>query len=305
MAVLVALLLLAVAGVLVAFRPWAGDAAPDRRSSAAETTPARSPTVLAAGDIARCGSEVDEATAKIVEQFPDATVLALGDLAYDNGSVEDFERCYDSSWGPFKDRTKPVPGNHEYRTDGAAPYFDYFGSSAGEPGKGWYSFDLGEWHVVALNSNCAEVGCQADSEQVAWLRADLEANDARCTLAFWHHPRFSSGEKHGGTKTVQDLWQALLERGVDLVLSGHDHIYERTAPLDATGNVDVANGMRQFVVGTGGGKFYELGKPITGSEAAIVETGGLLKMTLRADGYDWSFMPVGAGQSDAGSADCR
>jgi 3',5'-cyclic AMP phosphodiesterase CpdA len=199
-----------------------------------------------------------------------------------------------------------VPGNHEYRTDGAEPYFDYFGSRAGEPGKGWYSFDVGEWHVVALNSNCDDVGCDEGSEQERWLRADLEANDARCALAFWHAPRFSSGGKHGGTKSVEDLWQALLDDGAELVLSGHEHLYERTAPLDAEGNVDEAGGVRQFVVGTGGGEFYGLGERIEGSEAALVDANGVLRMTLQPGSYDWEFLPVEAdGPTDAGSAECR
>lgn len=302
MAVVAALLLLGVAGVLVAFRPWAGDVPTENGQ---DPLPEGSVMVLAAGDIARCGGEDDEATAEIVEQYPDATVLALGDLAYNNGSAEEFERCYDASWGPFKDRTRPVPGNHEYRTAGAGPYFDYFGDTAGEPGKGWYSFDLGEWHVIALNSNCDDVRCDAGSEQERWLRADLEASDARCTLAFWHAPRFSSGAKHGGTRDVQDLWQALHEHDVDVVLASHEHLYERTAPLDARGRVDDENGIRQFVVGTGGGNFYELGERIEGSEAAIVETAGLLRMTLHPTGYDWAFVAVGDGDTDEGSADCR
>ena len=294
-----ALLLLAVGGLLVAFRPWADE------PTAGTDTPPGSVTVLAAGDIGRCDGEDDEATAGIAEQFPDATILALGDLAYDRGSAEEFQRCYDPSWGPFDERTYPVPGNHEYRQSGAAPYFDYFGSRAGEAGKGWYSFDLGDWHVVALNSNCGAVGCEAGSEQERWLRADLEASDARCTLAFWHAPRFTSGTKHGGTRTVQALWQALLDRDVELVLSGHEHLYERTAPLDAQGRVDEENGVRQFVVGTGGGNFYRVGRPIDGSEATITQTAGLLRMTLSPTGYDWTFVPAGDGETDEGSADCR
>jgi acid phosphatase type 7 len=318
-AALAAALLLVVGGVLIALRPWAGDRDPagprgpvDTPAAPAETPPPSadpppgSVSILAAADIGRCDSEHDEATAELVEQFPDATVLIPGDLAYEDGSAEDFERCYDPTWGAFKERTRPAPGNHEYETDDADPYFDYFGRSVGEPGKGWYSFDLGDWHLVALNSNCDDVGCGADSEQVEWLRADLEASEARCTLAFWHAPRFTSGEKHGGTADVQALWQVLLDRDVELVLSGHEHFYERTAPLDARGRVDEENGVRQFVVGTGGGHFYELGDRIPGSEAAVEDTAGVLRMTLHPDGYDWAFLPVPAnGDSDAGSAECR
>jgi len=231
-------------------------------------------TVLAVGDIARCSSENDEATAELVEAVPDANLLALGDIAYNNGSARNFAECYDPSWGPFLERTRPVPGNHEYRTNAAAPYFDYFGHRAGEPGRGWYSFDLGDWHLVALNSNCGDVGCDEGSEQVRWLEADLAQNDARCTLAFWHHPRFTSGARHGGTDDVEVLWQLLVDDGVEVLLSGHEHLYERTAPLDGDGQVDEANGVRQFVVGTGGGSFYEGGERIPGSEAAFTRGNG-------------------------------
>lgn len=277
------------------FRPW---------EQAAEEPAAV--TVLAAGDIARCSDEGDERTAELIDGEPAATVLALGDLAYNDGTAEEFEECYDPTWGRFASRTYPVPGNHEYRTDDAAPYFDYFGDRAGEPGKGWYSFGLGEWHVVALNSNCDEVGCDAGSEQERWLRADLEASASRCTLAFWHAPRFSSEAKHGGTRSVEDLWQVLLDHDVELLLSGHAHLYERTAPLDAEGAVDESAGVRQFVVGTGGGNFYELGERIPGSEAAIVGENGVLRLSLEADRYEWAFVPVAeGGPEDSDSDECR
>lgn len=296
---------LVVGGLVAAFRPW------DDRGDGPETvaSPRRSGgpvTVLAAGDIAMCNRENDEATAKLIESEPDATVLALGDLAYPDGSAEDFAECFDPSWGSFATRIRPVPGNHEYRTDGAQPYFDYFGSSAGEPGKGWYSFALGDWHAVALNSNCDDVGCDEGSPQETWLRADLEQHSERCTLAYWHEPPFSSGVRHGGTKSVEDLWQALVDYDVDILLASHEHLYERTAPLDADGAVDPEQGVRLFVVGTGGGELYELGERIPGSEAAINDTHGVLKLTLRSGGYDWEFVPTSAGGStDSGSADCR
>ena len=323
---LAALPVVVAGGVLVALRPWAGDDAtadPPRstadRSVATSSAPTSSPTpeptpdpapepvtVLAAGDIGRCDETVDEATAALVAQHPDAPVLALGDIAYHDGSTQNFAQCFDPSWGQFSARIHPVPGNHEYHQEGAGPYFDYFGAGAGERGKGWYSFDVGAWHVVALNSNCGKVGCEAGSEQERWLRADLAANDARCTLAFWHHPRFSSGLEHGGTDSVEELWQALLDDGVELLLSGHEHLYERTAPLDADGQVDDDGGVRQFVAGTGGGNYYGLGARIPGSEAAFVDTPGVLSLTLRPDGYDWEFLPVVPGaNSDAGSDDCR
>jgi acid phosphatase type 7 len=299
--IIAVVVILVAAGVLAVLRPWEAEEAPSPDASAEGAA-----TVFAVGDIARCSDDGDEETAEIVETVPDATVLALGDLAYNNGSAEDFEECYDPSWGAFRDRTRPVPGNHEYRTDEAQPYYDYFGSRAGESGKGWYSFDLGEWHIVALNSNCDDVGCDEGSEQEQWLRADLEENAARCTLAFWHAPRFSSGAEHGGTRSVKDLWQVLLDNDVELLLAGHEHLYERTAPLDEDGNVDEQNGVRQFVVGTGGGNFYPLGERITGSEAAIVDVNGVLRMTLEPGGYDWEFVPVEAGaDSDTGTGECR
>lgn len=294
------------AGVVLAVAPWSGDepVVEDPEPTGAGTS--QEVTILAAGDIALCNSEGDEATAEIIDEIPDATVLALGDLAYPSGTEEDFEECYDPSWGEFVLRTRPVPGNHEYRTDGAEPYFDYFGSAAGRPGEGWYSFELGEWHIVALNSNCDDVECDEGSEQYEWLREDLAENANTCTLAFWHAPRYSSGATHAGTKSMEDIWQVLLEHDVELVLSGHEHLYERTAPLGEDGEVDPENGVRQFVVGTGGGNFYDIGERIPGSEAAIVDTNGVLKMTLGAGTYDWQFIPTTAdAPSDAGSDECR
>lgn len=277
-------------------RPWEADGSGD----------AGTVTVLAAGDIARCSDDGDEQTARLVQDDPAAAVLALGDLAYNNGTAEEFEECYGPTWGQFTSRTYPVPGNHEYGTDDAAPYFDYFGDRAGERGKGWYSFDLGAWHVVAINSNCDAVDCAEGSEQEQWLRADLEADESRCTLAFWHAPRFSSGGSHGGTRSVEDLWQVLLDHDVELLLSGHEHLYERTAPLDADGEVDESTGIRQFVVGTGGGNFYDLGPRITGSEAAIVDVNGVLRLSLDADSFAWDFVPVTEdGADDRGSDACR
>lgn len=300
---LVGLLAVVLGVVLVVLRPWADSG----RATADDPPPDRDGgvTIVAAGDIGRCNAEGDEATAALVEGLPDATVLALGDLAYDSGSAEDFERCYDTSWGPFAERTYAVPGNHEYRSAGATPYFDYFGDRVGEPGKGWYSFDLGQWHVVALNSNCEDVGCAEGSEQHAWLRADLAADDASCTLAFWHHPRFSSGARHGGTDDVEDLFQLLVDDRAEVLLTGHEHLYERTAPLDGDGAVAQENGVREFVVGTGGGNFYPVGERIPGSEVVIEDTNGVLRMTLGEDGYDWEFLPVTGDAADAGSAECR
>jgi hypothetical protein len=273
--------------------------------------PPSPPVVVAAGDIASCRTEADEATARLVGDIGDSTVLTLGDEAYPDGSAEDFEECYDPTWGRFKDRTKPVPGNHEYDTPGAAGYFHYFGRAAGDPGKGYYSYNLGKWHIVALNSNCKEeeVGdCEPSSQQVRWLKADLAANkDKRCTLAYMHHPRFSSGKEHGNTHFVKPLWDALYEGGAEVVLSGHEHNYERFAPQNPVGKADPERGIREFVVGTGGGKgHYPILEPIANSEVHSDDTYGVLKVTLRPKSYEWRFVPEeGETFSDSGSARCH
>ncbi len=257
--------------------------------------------VLAAGDVAVCDGEGDETTAKLVARWPEATVLALGDLAYYKGLEEEFEGCYEPSWGEFKDRTRPTPGNHEYQYffKDASAYFDYFGEAAGVWGEGYYSFDLGSWHLIALNSNCnAERlgGCGPDSPQGRWLRDDLAKSDKRCTLAYWHHPRFSSGELHGNHEFVDDFWRTLQEAGAELVLNGHEHNYQRFAPDE---------GLRQFVVGTGGAELRPAGPELETTEVQHAGTYGVLRLTLFDGGYDWSFEPVeGEEFTDRGSARC-
>lgn len=269
---------------------------------------ARSPTIVAAGDIADCHSEDDRATAELVDGI-DGTVLALGDEAYDRGSTSNYESCYEPTWGRFKNRTKPVPGNHEYLTKRARGYFGYYGAAAGDPGKGYYSYDLGRWHLVALNSNCKAIGgCGADSPQVRWLRDDLAANGERCTLAYWHHPRFSSGEEHGSTPEVGPLWEALYDADADVVLSAHEHNYERFAPQDPGAKADPERGIREFVIGTGGGgeENYPIVNPIANSEVRDDGTDGVLELTLRDNGYGWRFVPVaGKTFADSGSAGCH
>jgi len=261
-----------------------------------------------AGDIAKCSADGDEATAELVEGI-DGTVLALGDNAYPRGSTANFEECYEPSWGRFKGRTKPVPGNHEYYTQGARDYFEYFGQAAGEPGEGYYSYDLGSWHVVALNSNCEEVRCGPGSSQTKWLKEDLAANEeARCTLAYMHHPRFSSGEKHGSTGGgVEKLWEVLYEADTDVVLSGHEHNYERFSPQDPEGNAEPSRGIRQFVVGTGGGGGEgPISEPIANSEVRTDGTDGVLKLTLHPKSYEWEFVAVeGKSFTDSGDAQCH
>jgi 3',5'-cyclic AMP phosphodiesterase CpdA len=260
--------------------------------------------VIAAGDIAECSGDRDEATAALVAANPTATVLALGDLAYPDGSAQDFADCYGPSWGAFKARTRPVPGNHEYRTRDARAYFSYFGAAAGDPSQGYYSFELGLWHVVALNSNCKEVGgCEAGSPQEQWLRADLAAHPRECTLAYMHHPRFSSG-KHGNTEDVDALWRALAEAKVDVVLSGHDHSYERFHLKNAAGS-PYGYGMRLIVVGTGGASLrpFESLQPDSYVRASVAD--GVLKMNLRTGWYDWRFLPAsGETFTEYSSAPC-
>jgi 3',5'-cyclic AMP phosphodiesterase CpdA len=260
--------------------------------------------VLAAGDVAGCDSSGDEQTANLLDRLP-GTILALGDLAYDDGTLEEFEDCYHPTWGRHKARTKPVPGNHEYSTDGAEGYYDYFGAAAGDPNRGYYSYELGNWHVVALNSNCADIGgCERSSAQGRWLAQDLAANPSACTLAYWHHPRFSSSEKHGSSTLTRDLWAILMEHGADLVLQGHDHNYERFAPQDADGNA-TPFGIRSFVVGTGGRSHYGFTDAESNSEVRNGTDYGVLELTLRPMSYAWRFVPVqGQTFTDSGSSPC-
>lgn len=280
------------------------------RSAGSTTTSTTTPApgtavVLAVGDIGNCDGDDDEAVADVVGTL-DGPVLLLGDIAYPSGTSEQFARCFDPAWGRFRARLRPAPGNHEYGTAAAAGYFDYFGAAAGERGKGWHSFDVGPWHVVALNSNCAAVGgCGAGSEQERWLRADLAESAARCTLAYWHHPRFSSGSVHGSDPVTGDLWRALADGGADVVLAGHEHSYERLAPLDSGGGVDTERGIRSFVVGTGGRSHYGFGVPRVGSEVRNGSTFGVLELALSDDGYRWRFVPAGGTFTDEGEGRCH
>jgi hypothetical protein len=257
--------------------------------------------LVGAGDIARCGSSGDEETAAILDTIP-GTVFTTGDNAYPDGTVEDFANCYDPSWGRHKDRTRPSPGNHDYHTASAAPYYDYFGANAGEPGLGYYSYALGDWHIVSLNS---EISMSTGSAQEQWLRADLAASTAQCVMAYWHKPRFSSGS-HGSSGSPQPLWQALYDAGAEIVLAGHDHTYERFAPQTPDGTLDPENGIRQFVVGTGGASLSNISTPLPNSEAHNDQAHGVLKLTLYASSYEWEFIPVaGATYTDVGSDTCH
>ena len=264
-----------------------------------------SPVLVGAGDIAACDSPGDEATAALLDRIP-GTVFTTGDNAYPSGRPADFANCYEPSWGRHKARTRPSLGNHEYDTGRASGYFSYFGAAAGEPDRGYYSYDLGAWHIVVLNSNCSEYrvgGCGVGSAQERWLRADLAAHRNSCILAYWHHPRFTSTNP-GNDQRMQPFWQALYDYGAEVVLNGHTHNYERFAPQDAQGRA-TPNGIREFIVGTGGSELHRFNSPIANSEARNDNTFGVLKLTLHPMSYDWQFIPV-AGQTftDAGSASC-
>ncbi|PYY04752.1 MAG: hypothetical protein DMG69_29255 [Acidobacteria bacterium] len=211
-------------------------------------------------------------------------------------------------WGRFKDRTRPAPGNHEYHSNGASGYARYFGAAAGDPTKAYYSYDLGAWHIVALNSECLEVGgCDANSPQGRWLKRDLEQHATGCTLAYFHKPLFSSGEKHGNDPTMLPLWQILYTRGADVILSGHDHDYERFAPQDPSGKLDAEHGIREFVVGSGGKNSHRTFAALNpNSEARNADTFGVLKLTLHSSSYDWDFVSeAGKTFTDTGTANCH
>ncbi len=255
---------------------------------------------MAAGDIGACDSSGDEATAALLDGM-DGTILALGDLAYPDGTVRDFDSCYETSWGRHRDRTRPIPGNHEYESDDAVPYFQYFGDAAGDPGEGWYAFDLGTWHLIALNSNCDAVGgCDAGSEQAQWLQEQLAALSlpSGCTLAYWHHPRWSSGHEHGSAQS-RTASGGPHNAGADVVLTGHDHQYERFVPMDVEGAAD-PDGMVEFVVGTGGRSLYEFAEILPTSAAHDNSSYGVLKLTLRPGAYDWEFVSTSIPASGRG-----
>jgi 3',5'-cyclic AMP phosphodiesterase CpdA len=257
--------------------------------AAAVSLLAPAPTLIAAGDIASCRSSGDEATAVLVARTP-GTVALLGDAVYERGTSAELRDCY--SWRRFRARTRAALGNHEYGTGNAAAAIAYFRL----PRRGYDSDELGSWHVVVLNSNCGPAGgCGTGSPQQRWLAADLAAHPAVCTLAYMHHPRFSSG-LHGPDRTIAPLWRTLAAGRVDVVLAGHDHHYERFAPID---------GIRSFVVGTGGRSHYPVLRRLPASVVLDDRTFGVLRLTLRPGAYDWRFLPVaGSTFGDSGSARC-
>jgi 3',5'-cyclic AMP phosphodiesterase CpdA len=272
------------------------------------TGPAPSaPVLIGTGDIARCDTNGDEQTARLVARS-EGIVFTLGDNAYDSGSPAEFRDCYDPTWGRVKDRTElPVAGNHDYGTRNAAGYRDYFGKRATPDGETWYSRDIGDWHVVVLDANCPEIqgGCGPGSPQLQWLRQDLRQSDARCTLAMWHQPRFSSGE-HGNDPSVAPFWNVLYDAGADLILNGHDHDYERFAPQDPDGNRDRDRGLVEIVVGTGGGEMRDLGPSVAAN--SIVRQGrllGVIQVTLHPGGWSWQFLSTDGSFTDSGEDRCH
>ena len=271
----------------------------------AEATRAPSISIVAAGDIADCGSDIflfpqAARTAALIAPS-DTFVLTLGDNAYPIGATDEFTRCFQATWGQYKDRIRPSPGNHDYITLDAAGYFGYFGTAAGTGQRGYYSFDVGAWHLISLNSH-ADAG--AGSSQYAWLQADLAASRSLCTLAYWHHPVFSSGP-HGNNPHMAEIYRLLHSKGAELVLVGHDHVYERFAPQDADGHADPVRGVRSFTVGTGGAPLYSWNTIRPNSEFRDNSSHGVLRLTLYEGSYRWAFVPVSGAARDEGSAQCH
>ncbi|MGB8984286.1 MAG: DNRLRE domain-containing protein [Anaerolineales bacterium] len=279
--------------------------------------PAGDPVIAAAGDIAcdptsgsfnggngTATSCRQKAVSDLLVGQNYAAVLALGDIQYEDGAPSKYYQSYDLSWGRVKNITLPVVGNHEYNTAGASGYFSYFGAAAGDPTKGYYSYDIGAWHIIALNSNCSQVGgCGLGSPQELWLKADLAAHPSMCTLAYWHHPRFSSGQ-HGSNTSYDAFWKDLYAAGAELVLNGHDHNYERFAPQNPGAAAD-PNGIQEFVVGTGGKNHYAFSTIRANSVVRNSDTYGVLKLTLHATSYDWQFVPeAGKTFTDSGTRNC-
>jgi acid phosphatase type 7 len=256
--------------------------------------------LVGAGDIANCNNTGAHATAKLLDAIQ-GTVFVAGDNAYPTGAAADYRDCYDPTWGRHRARTRPVPGNHEYQTPGASGYFDYFGASAGSVGLGYYSYAVGPWLVLAINS---EIPSSSGSPQYQWVSDELTRNPRPCTAVIWHRPLFSSG-RNGANRDMQDLWRLLYQLNVEIVINGHDHIYERFAPQTADGVLDAQRGVRQFTVGTGGAPATALARTAANSESAA-NVLGVAKFTLQNGAYRWEFIPAdGETFRDAGAGTCH
>ena len=293
---------------------WVGGAAPAWPQTVGSTKPEIGEQVavlVGAGDIAGCQNPQGALeTAKLIEKIP-GTVFALGDLAYDAVTLGQFQNCYGRSWGKFKARTRPALGNHEYRERSAAAYYQYWAGQAGPSGKGYYSYELGTWHVVVLNTNCEAAGlggCASGSPQDTWLRQDLADHRGSCIVAYGHHALFSSGifRSHAVHPELKRLWEDLYAAHADLVLAGHEHSYERFAPQDPEGRADPQHGIREIVVGTGGRSHDPLGLAVANSEKQNYDTYGVLKLTLSPQSYTWEFVPEeGRTFRDSGTGVCH
>lgn len=306
--------------LFIACKPPVRPTPPPADASPEELAISGASVMIGVGDIASCNSNGDELTAAIVDSVLRAdsianvedVVFTMGDNAYPNGSDQDFADCYTPSWGDSAKRlikkTRPTPGNHEHAVFGAAAYYEYFGKNAGEPKKGYYSYDHGEWHVVALNSEIVVNPRFTDADrsaQIDWLVADLKGSNKKCTVAYWHHPRFSSGW-HGSDRQIEPLWVALYEGGVDLVLNGHDHHYERFHPMAPGGVADSAKGIVQIVAGTGGGELRGLrGSFELNSAAQVQGQFGVVKLTLGAEGWRSAFLATNGAVYDSNTGACH
>jgi acid phosphatase type 7 len=286
--------LTALAFVQIAISGWAHPASQPQNGD-------ESVVLVGAGDIANCDMIGGaRATAALLDKI-EGTIFTLGDHAYPTGTAQQLKDCYEPTWGRHKARTRPTLGNHDLATDRGRPYFEYFGDNAGPSGRGYYSYDLGTWHIISLNGTAV---VDAGSPQAKWLREDLASHPADCVLAYWHMPLYSSGP-HGGSPEMKEVWKILYEAGAEVVVNSHDHLYERFTPLNQKGEPDPEHGLRLFLVGTGGAGVYKLKKPARHSEVQNNSTYGVLKFTLSKGHYAWEFIPM-AGQkfTDSGSAVC-
>jgi hypothetical protein len=290
-----------------AFAPASPPASPSTGAGgpSGPSAPAGDPVLVGAGDIAVCGSDADEQTATLLDAIP-GTVFTAGDNAYSDGSPANFRDCYDPTWGRHRDRTWPGAGNHDWQTADLAAYHDYFGAAAGAEDTSWYAKDLGTWRVIVLDSDCSKVGgCGPDSPQGRWLADELATHQASCTVAIFHHPRFSSGDEHGDDPDMDAFWQPLYAAGVDVIVNGHDHDYERFAPQDPAGKEDRQRGIREFVVGTGGADLRGFDDPRPNSELRSVLDHGVLALTLHPGSYEWQFHAADTDFTDRGTTNCH